>query len=55
VTPPLRAVYHRRQREWYLWDGHDAVRDDAGEIRFFLTAQAAYEWLETERDWRSEL
>lgn len=41
------AEYHRVERSWYLWNGHNAIRDERGEIRFFLTAQAAYDWLST--------
>lgn len=42
--PPYHAWYSKVQREWYLWDGHNVIRDEAGEIRYFVTAQAAYEW-----------
>lgn len=42
-----RAVYHRIERAWYLWDGHDAIEDEHGSIRLFTTAGDAYEWLAT--------
>jgi hypothetical protein len=40
------AVYHRVDRMWYLWNGSEAVLDGGGKLRLFLTAAAAYEWLE---------
>lgn len=43
-----RPEYHRFERMWYLWNGHDAVRDDTGVIRFFMTAADAYAWLTAE-------
>lgn len=41
----FRPEYHRFERQWYLWDGREAIRDEAGEIRLFVTAQAALDWL----------
>lgn len=40
-----RVEYSRGDRAWFLWNGRDAIRDDDGDIRFFTTAQDAYDWL----------
>jgi hypothetical protein len=45
ATDNYEAVYHRLERMWYLWDGHEAILEDDGSPRLFLTAQNAYDWL----------
>ena len=45
-----RAVYHRVERMWYLWNGSDTIRDESGGIRLFITAQEAYNWLAARHD-----
>lgn len=46
TTETYRAEYHRVERMWYLWNGSEAVEDGQGKLRLFVTAAAAYAWLE---------
>jgi hypothetical protein len=40
--------YDPREREWCLWNGREVLRDDNGAVRFFISAQDAYDWLASE-------
>lgn len=50
-----RAEYHRLERQWYLWNGQEALPGDDGEPRLFLTAQDAYNYLAAFRRGVAEL
>lgn len=44
----FRPEYSPRHMEWVLTNGKEALKDEHGEPRLFLTAKMAYDWIATE-------